>query len=89
MAFRITRWCFSYNLFQKTSSCRGCSSITDKDVLSKDNKAPEVKSVELGGFAKAFAKYTQVDQQPEEIIQPPKTFVSLLRNSKLMQVCIC
>ncbi|KAK8398131.1 hypothetical protein O3P69_003810 [Scylla paramamosain] len=63
---------------------RNCSSTTYNESTRSD--MPDVSNKpEPGGFAKAFARYTQV---PTEDTQPTKskTFLSLLRNSKLMQL---
>lgn len=40
----------------------------------------------LGGFAQAFEKYTNI-KEPEAPTQEVKTFASLLRSSKFIDVC--
>ncbi|XP_053650469.2 small ribosomal subunit protein bS1m isoform X1 [Cherax quadricarinatus] len=48
----------------------------------------QIKKVEPGGFAKSFIKYTQSSSSKvsEEAPKPSRTFSSLLRNSKLIQL---
>lgn len=41
----------------------------------------------IGGFAQAFEKYTNI-KEPEAPSQEVKTFASLLRSSKFIDVCI-
>ncbi|XP_045597256.2 small ribosomal subunit protein bS1m-like [Procambarus clarkii] len=68
---------------------RYCSSVpTGESGQSTSDISKDNVKIESGGFAKAFAKYTQ-DTRPSEDerdVQPPKSFVTLLRNSKLMQL---
>lgn len=44
----------------------------------------ENKESKLGGFAKAFEKYTAPPVEP--VAEKPQTFASLLRNSKFIDV---
>ncbi|XP_037781002.1 28S ribosomal protein S28, mitochondrial-like [Penaeus monodon] len=47
----------------------------------------ETQNAKLGGFAKAFERYTKESPgEDSEADSAPKTFVSLLRNCKLMQL---
>lgn len=39
-----------------------------------------------GGFAKAFARYTKEEEEEEKVPAKPRTFASLLRHSKMMQI---
>lgn len=79
-------YAYSYNTI-RTYLCRSYSSVPpDNEVLPEKSELSGEED-KKGGFAKAFEKYTQVDQEATEVpIAPPKTFASLLRNSKLMQV---
>lgn len=64
---------------------RNCTSTTHYDNTKSDMPDGSNKS-ESGGFAKAFARYTQVPMEKDTQPTKPKTFLSLLRNSKLMQL---
>ncbi|XP_064109530.1 small ribosomal subunit protein bS1m-like isoform X2 [Macrobrachium nipponense] len=73
---------------------RSCSSTAETSQTSGDNatttsnitsKEVDTSSEKGGGFAQAFLRYTQ-PQEPAQPVELPKTFASLLRRSKLMQL---
>ncbi|XP_045132617.1 28S ribosomal protein S28, mitochondrial-like isoform X1 [Portunus trituberculatus] len=64
---------------------RNCSSTTYNE-STRSELAHVSNKPEPGGFAKAFAKYTQVPIEKNAQPTKPQTFHSLLRNSKLMQL---
>lgn len=67
--------------------CRSYSSVPPDNESLPEKSELSGEEVKKGGFAQAFEKYTQVEEESTEVpITPPKTFASLLRNSKLMQV---
>ncbi|XP_068214588.1 small ribosomal subunit protein bS1m [Palaemon carinicauda] len=83
---------FKSNIFYYRALLRSCSTIaetvqtsSDKVEVSDAKKEPDTSK--LGGFAQAFLKYTQDSTAtPTTPSEPPKTFASLLRGSKLMQI---
>lgn len=71
--------------FTRPAAVRFCSSKVPSDVpnaVQLESATPEAK---LGGFAKAFEKHS-APQTDTGVVEPPKTFASLLRNSKFMDV---
>lgn len=77
---------YSYDTI-RTFLCRSYSSVPSDNEVLPETSGLSGEEVKKGGFARAFEKYTQVEQEDTEVpVGPPKTFASLLRNSKLMQV---
>ncbi|XP_066956124.1 small ribosomal subunit protein bS1m [Macrobrachium rosenbergii] len=71
---------------------RSCSTTAGTTQTSADNVTTSDPSKEVdpstgkaGGFAQAFLRYTQ-PQEPAQPTELPKTFASLLRRSKLVQL---
>lgn len=72
-----------------TLSCLGTRSFCEK-IEKTETQPPELigneNSQKLGGFAKAFEKYTKpIEDEPREQL-PDLPFATLLRNSKLIDV---
>lgn len=70
--------------FTRPAAVRFCNSKVPSDASADqlESATPEAK---LGGFAKAFEKHS-APQTDTGVVEPPKTFASLLRNSKFMDV---
>ncbi|EDS45624.1 mitochondrial 28S ribosomal protein S28 [Culex quinquefasciatus] len=71
--------------FTRPAAVRFCSSKVPSDVpnaVQLESATPEAK---VGGFAKAFEKHS-APQTDTGVVEPPKTFASLLRNSKFMDL---
>lgn len=68
---------------------RYCTTVASPGTSSGVSENPaETQNEKLGGFAKAFERYTKESPgEDSEADSAPKAFVSLLRNCKLMQVC--
>ncbi|XP_047481088.1 28S ribosomal protein S28, mitochondrial-like [Penaeus chinensis] len=67
---------------------RYCTTVATPGTSSGVSEtAAETQNDKLGGFAKAFERYTKESPgEDSEADSAPKTFVSLLRNCKLMQL---
>ncbi|KAK7076733.1 37S ribosomal protein S28, mitochondrial [Halocaridina rubra] len=79
---------YSSRSFFVNTSVKVESKNDPKENVIENVEDKSLESPQLGGFAKAFLKYTSADDDavPDKAPEPPKTFVSLLRNSKLMQL---
>lgn len=66
-----------------------CTTVATPGTPTGMSEVPgETKNDKLGGFAKAFERYTKESLGEDTgADSAPKTFVSLLRNCKFMQVC--
>lgn len=51
--------------------------------LGPETEQSEEEKAKLSGFAKAYERYTAPE---EKVVEEPKTFANLLRNSKLVDV---
>nr|XP_027220205.1 28S ribosomal protein S28, mitochondrial-like [Penaeus vannamei] len=67
---------------------RYCTTVASPGTSSGVSENPaETQNEKLGGFAKAFERYTKESPgEDSEADSAPKAFVSLLRNCKLMQL---
>ncbi|XP_071539227.1 small ribosomal subunit protein bS1m [Panulirus ornatus] len=63
-----------------------CSLSSEEPAENAPELPKEKTQVEVGGFAKAFAKYTTKESSVQVQQDVPKTFASLLRHCKLMQL---
>lgn len=60
--------------------------FSTEGVVSTDGQESSAEAnKKVGGFAKAYQKHSD-SLNPEQPNEPPKTFASLLRNSKLVDV---
>lgn len=74
-------------LYRSRLHWRCCFSSSSEESGQNAPELPKGK-VEVGEFAKAFARYTkETNTEVLDEVHLPKTFASLLRHSKLVQVC--
>lgn len=55
---------------------------TNKGFSTDASQDPTLQATKSGGYAKSFEKFTHINDEPKI----PKTFTSLLRNSKFVDV---
>ncbi|XP_054014313.1 28S ribosomal protein S28, mitochondrial [Hylaeus anthracinus] len=59
---------------------------SNENVTNTERQNVDTKQARLGGFAKAFIKFSALSEKNDILPQPPRLFVSMLRHSKFMNL---